>query len=409
MNPIPVLPPAPLAPMARPPPLIQQGRGVDSPPTLEVYLLHMRQEVVELLHAAPENRLRTEQHVIQLAERALARYPVLNMTALPPPLKQIDAYRKAPNTADSLTKYLEVFRAELGLDDLLHSDLDDKDGSGELSQDGDRDSDEDAIGSEHPKSPSLGPSASPGDTGGNTTVSSPEPRGTVSAPPQGHAAERKRAASATSHSVHSFTGDERCTNCIARNNSVCTVNSSRQRCDSCFIKRHRCSKVLTPPTRPTRETKSSSAKGKATDGAVNGESASARGPKRKRAAAEDDTKRIEPPKRPARPSRPAAATGSAAGTSASASAAAQRPSAPKKPPIQNGNGIASASALAGSSLAALAASASRAPRAPTAQTHGQGRQQYYQEKLQVISGILSMVQTAVKELQDQVNADSAAR
>ena len=61
---------------------------------------------------------------------------------------------------------------------------------------------------------------------------------------------------------HTFTGEERCTNCIARNNPTCIVNSSRQRCDSCFNKRHRCSKVLTPPTRPTRENKSASVKGK---------------------------------------------------------------------------------------------------------------------------------------------------
>ena len=141
---------------------------------------------------------------------------------------------------------------------------------------------------------------------------------------------------------------------------------------------------------------------------ANGESASARAPKRKRTTTEDDTKRVEPPKRPARPSRPAAATGSAAGASASASAAAQRPPTLKKPPIQNGNGVASSSASANLSLAALAASASRAPRAPTGPVQAQSRHQYYQEKLQVISGILSMVQTAVKELQDQVNADTAA-
>ena len=140
----------------------------------------------------------------------------------------------------------------------------------------------------------------------------------------------------------------------------------------------------------------------------NGESVSARAPKRKRTINEDDTKRTEPPKRPARPSRPAAATGSAAGASASASTAAQRPPAPKKPPIQNGNGIASASLSgANQALAALAASASRAPRAPTAPSTA-SRQQYYQERLQVISGILGMVQTAVKELQDQVNADTPA-
>ncbi len=78
--------------------------------------------------------------------------------------------------------------------------------------------------------------------------------------------------------------------------------------------------------------------------------------------------------------------------------------------MQNGNAAASSSAAGSLSLAALAASASRAPRAPTGGAHTQARSghQYYQEKLQVISGILGMVQTAVKELQDQVTADMAA-
>ena len=72
---------------------------------------------------------------------------------------------------------------------------------------------------------------------------------------------------------------------------------------------------------------------------AHGESASARAPKRKRTAVEDDTKRNESAaKRPARPQRPAAAAASSAvGTSASASAPVQRPPAPKKPPMQNGN------------------------------------------------------------------------
>ena len=78
--------------------------------------------------------------------------------------------------------------------------------------------------------------------------------------------------------------------------------------------------------------------------------------------------------------------------------------------MQNGNTAASSSAAGNLSLAALAASASRAPRAPTGATHTQARSghQYYQEKLQVISGILGMVQVAVKELQDQVTADMAS-
>ena len=145
---------------------------------------------------------------------------------------------------------------------------------------------------------------------------------------------------------------------------------------------------------------------------AHGESASARAPKRKRTAVEDDTKRNESAaKRPARPQRPAAAAASSAvGTSASAPAPVQRPPAPKKPPMQNGNAVASSSSAAQNlGLAALAASASRAARAPTNTAPvPQTRHQYYQEKLQVISGILGMVQTAVKELQDQVNADAAA-
>ena len=74
--------------------------------------------------------------------------------------------------------------------------------------------------------------------------------------------------------------------------------------------------------------------------------------------------------------------------------------------MQNGNAAASSGAANSQlSLAALAASASRAPRVPTGPAPAQTRQQYYQERLQVISGILGMVQTAVKELQEQVNAD----
>ncbi len=224
---------------------------------------------------------------------------------------------------------------------------------------------------------------------------------------------------------HTFTGDDRCTNCIMRNNATCVVNSSRQRCDSCFNKRHRCSKVLTPPTRPTRDKSASTAKGKAPAGkclyafasratsrtstpepVTNGDSASARAPKRKRTTTEDDTKRTEAAKRPTRPTRPTAAASAAASTSASASAPVQRPQPPKRPVVQNGNAAASSSNQNNQlSLAALAASASRAARVPTGPVPAQTRQQYYQERLQVISGILGMVQTAVKELQEQVGAD----
>ncbi|KAI9064519.1 hypothetical protein FKP32DRAFT_1603270 [Trametes sanguinea] len=245
---------------------------------------------------------------------------------------------------------------------------------------------------------------------------------------------------------HTYTGDERCTNCIARNNPTCVVNSSRQRCDSCFLKRHRCSKVPTPPTRPARESNAhanagaaaaagnaksaSTSKGKAAGDApttANGESASARSQKRKRPADVEDTKRPEPAaKRPTRPTRPTAAATAApaAGTSTSASAPVTRLPAQKreKPPIQNG--VASAAGAGASASAstnplnALAASASRAPRAPavpvTSNAHAhtpqqqQARLQQYQEKLQVVAGILQMVQNAVKELQDQITVDMSA-
>ncbi|KAI0721016.1 hypothetical protein C8T65DRAFT_692515 [Cerioporus squamosus] len=367
-------------------------RGQEIPTTFEALFRHVRLEVARLLQMPPEHRARDESLLISLAGRALGRYGNPDRAALPPPLKQIDAYAQVPDRPESLIQYLDARRNELGLDD----EGDDRDGIGEPSPDDDRDSDEDAIGSEHP-SPSLGPTASPL---GNTTVSSPEPRSTVSAPP--HRNSDKKSASTANGVNHTFTGDDRCTNCIMRNNPTCVVNSSRQRCDSCFAKRHRCSKVLTPPTRPTRD-KSASTKGKAADA---DEGTSARAPKRKRTNTEDETKRTEAAKRPARPTRPAAA----AGTSASASAPVQRPPPPKKPAMQNGNAAASSSAAGSLSLAALAASASRAPRAPTGAAHTQARSghQYYQEKLQVISGILGMVQTAVKELQDQVTADMAA-
>ncbi|RPD80149.1 hypothetical protein L226DRAFT_530333 [Lentinus tigrinus ALCF2SS1-7] len=391
-------PPAPLPAASHRQPLpTHHLRGQEVPPTFDTLFRDVRLAVARVLQLPPESRAREEPLLISLAGRALGRYGNPDRAALPPPLKQIDAFAQVSNRPESLTQYLDARRNELGLDD----EGDDRDGIGEPSPDDDRDSDEDAIGSEHPKSPSLGPTGSPA---GNTTVSSPEPRSTVSAPPHRHS-ERKSAN--TSNGVNlTFTGDDRCTNCIMRNNPTCVVNSSRQRCDSCFAKRHRCSKVLTPPTRPTRD-KSASTKGKAAADAD--ESASTRAPKRKRTNTEDDTKRTESVKRPARPTRPAAAA-SAAGASASASAPVQRPPMQKKPAMQNGNAATSASAAGNLSLAALAASASRAPRAPTGAAHTQARSghQYYQEKLQVISGILGMVQNAVKELQDQVTADMAS-
>ncbi|KAI1795799.1 hypothetical protein LXA43DRAFT_687898 [Ganoderma leucocontextum] len=419
---MPNAPPQPPAAPPRHPAGPTHPRDTDVAPSFDALLRHIRQEVARVFQLPPESRAKEDQVILSLANRAFARYLSADKAALPPPLKQIDAYSKGPNQSESLSHYLYARRADLALDDINPSDPDDRDGVGEPSPDDGRDSDEDAIGSEHPKSPSLGPTTTPAGTAGNTTVSSPEPRSTLSAPPQQKADQKKSASASASASAaaangvdHNFTGDDRCTNCIMRNNPTCVVNSSRQRCDSCFMKRHRCSKVLTPPTRPSRETKSASAKGKGPGDArtdANGESASARAPKRKRTTTEDDTKRNESAaKRPARPQRPAAAAASsAAGTSASASAPVQRPPAPKKPPMQNGNAVASSSnATPNFSLAALAASASRAQRAPTNTAPvPQTRHQYYQEKLQVISGILGMVQTAVKELQDQVNADGAA-
>ncbi|RPD66218.1 hypothetical protein L227DRAFT_136706 [Lentinus tigrinus ALCF2SS1-6] len=434
-------PPAPLPAASHRQPLpTHHLRGQEVPPTFDTLFRDVRLAVARVLQLPPESRAREEPLLISLAGRALGRYGNPDRAALPPPLKQIDAFAQVSNRPESLTQYLDARRNELGLDD----EGDDRDGIGEPSPDDDRDSDEDAIGSEHPKSPSLGPTGSPAGahppfprssfssfsspwhakrTPGNTTVSSPEPRSTVSAPPHRHS-ERKSANTSNGvvrpfcHALLArrvilsprknltFTGDDRCTNCIMRNNPTCVVNSSRQRCDSCFAKRHRCSKVLTPPTRPTRD-KSASTKGKAAADAD--ESASTRAPKRKRTNTEDDTKRTESVKRPARPTRPAAAA-SAAGASASASAPVQRPPMQKKPAMQNGNAATSASAAGNLSLAALAASASRAPRAPTGAAHTQARSghQYYQEKLQVISGILGMVQNAVKELQDQVTADMAS-
>ncbi|EJF65931.1 hypothetical protein DICSQDRAFT_177333 [Dichomitus squalens LYAD-421 SS1] len=416
---MPNAPPQPVAAPARHPASAPAPRDADAAPSFDALLRHIRQEVARVFQLPPDSRAKEDQAILSLAHRAFARYGAADKAALPPPLKQVDAYLKGPNQNESLSHYLYARRADLALDDIDSSDGDDKDGVGEPSPDDDRDSDEDAIGSEHPKSPSLGPTASLAGTAGNTTVSSPEPRSTVSAPAQQKADQKKSASASASASAangvdHTFTGDDRCTNCIMRNNPTCIVNSSRQRCDSCFMKRHRCSKVLTPPTRPSRETKSASVKGKGPGDApadANGDSASARAPKRKRTAIEEDTKRNESAaKRPARPQRPAAAAASsAAGTSASASAPVQRPPAPKKPPMQNGNAAASSSNAQNLSLAALAASASRAARAPTNTVPAHNsRHQYYQEKLQVISGILGMVQTAVKELQDQVNADAAA-
>ena len=82
--------------------------------------------------------------------------------------------------------------------------------------------------------------------------------------------------------------------------------------------------------------------------------------------------------------------------------------------MQNGVAAAGSSASAGpNALAALAASASRAPRAPAPPVnppapHPNPRMQQYQDKLQVVAGILEMVQTSVKELQDQMAADLRA-
>ncbi|KAI0636890.1 hypothetical protein C8Q77DRAFT_532099 [Trametes polyzona] len=471
-------------------------------PSFDALLRHLRQEVARVLDLPPEARPKEEPALLSLANRALARYASPDKSAMPSPLLQIDAYQRQPNPAESLTKYLDARRAVLALDPDDPMEGGDKDAIGEPAQDSidaDRDdSDEDAIGSEHPRSPSLRPADSPlvpgahrqleprlptptpssprptSGTAGNTTgellafppyqfrartntfpnkaVSSPEPRSTVSAPPRGQQGGDHKKPSAPPDSVdHTFRGDERCTNCITRGNPTCVVNSSRQRCDSCFVKRHRCSKVLTPPARPSRENNNTSSngnthktastsKGKAAGGehlrgttsarslralpsptssadapaATNGESASTRAPKRKRTTteAEEDTKRPEPAtKRPVRPTRPTAAA-PAASTSASASAPPARAPAPKreKPPVPNGVGAAATSASAGANpLAALAASASRAPRAPvTAQAPGGSRQQQYLDKLQVIAGILEMVQNSVKDLQDQIKADGAA-
>ncbi|KAL1944511.1 hypothetical protein VTO73DRAFT_2941 [Trametes versicolor] len=425
-------------------------------PSFDALLHQLRQEVARVLDLTPDARHKEEQALLSLANRALARYPSPDKSAIPPPLLQIDAYQRAPKSAESLSKYLSARRALLALDPDDPMDGGDKDAIGEPahdSLDAGRDSDEDAIGSEHPRSPSLRPSDSPlavhrqleprlptptpssprptsGTAGNTTAVSSPEPRSTASAPPRGGQASDEKKPAAPPDSVdHTFKGDERCSNCISRNNPICIVNSSRQRCDSCFVKRHRCSKVLTPPSRPSRESNSTSnnggsvnktastSKGKAAGDApatTNGESASARGPKRKRPAAdaEEDTKRPEPAKRPVRPQRPTT-TAPIASTSASASAPPARAPAPKreKPPAPNGVGVAATSASAGpNALAALAASASRAPRAPVnAQAPAGTRQQQYLDKLQVIAGILEMVQNSVKDLQDQIKADSAVR
>lgn len=182
MPPAPSAPAAPFAPMAKPAAHSQFAREHDQLPTLDVYLRHLRQEVARALSATPDARAREEQHILSLAvrtrrasrarsphpsrpfqERAFSRYPSLDKTALPPPLKQIDAYTKTPHQPqETLLKFLELRRADLALELAYSGDLDDKDGSGDLSPDAGRDSDEDAIGSEHPKSPSLGPSASPG-------------------------------------------------------------------------------------------------------------------------------------------------------------------------------------------------------------------------------------------------------
>ncbi|KAI0831380.1 hypothetical protein BC628DRAFT_1415894 [Trametes gibbosa] len=474
--PLPFHPPAPTAHPAHPHLSAVISREHDSSaPSFDALLRHLRQEVARVLDLPPDSRPKEEPALLSLANRALARYTSPDKSAIPPPLLQIDAYQRAHNPSEPLTKYLHARRAILALDPDDPMDGGDKDAIGEPahdSLDAGRDSDEDAIGSEHPRSPSLRPSDSPlaahrnleprlptptpssprptSGTAGNTTgellafqpyrfrartnapstkaVSSPEPRSTVSAPPRGQQPADYSKPSAPPDSVdHTFKGDDRCTNCIARNNPTCVVNSSRQRCDSCFVKRHRCSKVLTPPARPSRENNTSSngnttkasttSKGKAAGDvpvATNGESASTRAPKRKRtnAEAEEDTKRPEPAKRAVRPSRPTTAA-PVASTSALASAPLARASAPKreKPPVPNGVAAATPSASAGpTALAALAASASRAPRAPVnAQTPSGSRQQQYLDKLQVIAGILEMVQNSVKDLQDQIKADGAIR
>ncbi|KAI0780850.1 hypothetical protein BD413DRAFT_13686 [Trametes elegans] len=460
------------------PPPIAAPRDPDAPaPSFDALLRHLRQEVSRVLQLPPDSRTNEEPGLISLANRALARYAFPDKSTIPPPLLQIDAYQRTPNPTESLSKYLDARRAVLALDGDDPMDGGDKDAIGEPAQDAldaGRDSDEDAIGSEHPRSPSIGPSASPvaahrqleprlptptpssprpnsGTAGNTTAMSSPEPRSTVSATTRAQqAADDKKPVAPPDSVDHTFTGDERCTNCITRGNKTCVVNSSRQRCDSCFNKRHRCSKVLTPPSRPSREVNTntsssksaSTSKGKAAGGeqtgrstsarslrrlptpssaadapaAANGESASARVPKRKRTNNEsEDTKRPEPPKRPTRPSRPTT-TAPAASTSASVSAPVTRPSAPKreKLSVQNGVGAASSSASAGpNALAALAASASRAPRVPVhghgqAQAQAAPRYKQYNEKLQVIAGILEMVQNSVKEMQDMINADMAA-
>ncbi|OJT15713.1 hypothetical protein TRAPUB_4611 [Trametes pubescens] len=498
LPPHPPAPTAPVAVLANAAALAARDADLGAP-SFDALLHHLRQEVARVLDLHPDARHKEEQALLSLANRALARYTSPDKSAIPPPLLQIDAYQRAPNPAESLSKYLSARRAVLALDPDDPMDGGDKDAIGEPahdSLDAGRDSDEDAIGSEHPRSPSLRPSDSPlavhrqleprlptptpssprptSGTAGNTTgelalppyqfrnranpfptkaVSSPEPRSTVSAPPRGGQASDEKKPAAPPDSVdHTFKGDERCSNCISRNNPTCIVNSSRQRCDSCFVKRHRCSKVLTPPSRPSRESNSTSnnggsvnktastSKGKAAGGehprgtmsarsprglpspsssadapaTTNGESASTRGPKRKRPAAdaEEDTKRPEPAKRPVRPQRPTT-TAPIASTSASASAPPARAPAPKreKPPAPNGVGVAATSASAGpNALAALAASASRAPRAPVnAQAPAGTRQQQYLDKLQVIAGILEMVQNSVKDLQDQIKADSAVR
>ncbi|KAH9901009.1 hypothetical protein C8Q73DRAFT_786419 [Cubamyces lactineus] len=488
-------PSANTASLPHPAPAPALSRDFDAgAPSFDALLRQLRLEVARVLQLPPESRAKEEPALVSLAKRALARYSNTDRSTLPPPLLQIDAYQRAPNPSEPLTKYLEARRAVLALDGDDPMDSGDKDAIGEPAQDtsldAGRDSDEDAIGSEHPRSPSFGPSASPvaaqrqleprlptptpssprptSGTAGNTTgellalppyqlrtrlntsaskaMSSPEPRSTISAPPRTQqAADQKKPAAPPDSVNHTFTGEDRCTNCIMRNNPTCVVNSSRQRCDSCFLKRHRCSKVLTPPSRPSREsnnTKSAStSKGKTAGGehlgrtastrslrglpspssstdapATNGESASARVQKRKRAAEVEDTKRPEPAKRPTRPTRPTTTAPAASTSAASASAPVTRPPAPKreKAPMQNGVAAAGSSASAGpNALAALAASASRAPRAPAPpvnpQTqHPNPRMQQYQDKLQVVAGILEMVQTSVKELQDQMAADMRA-
>ncbi|KAI0670306.1 hypothetical protein C8Q78DRAFT_1035568 [Trametes maxima] len=444
--PAPATAPVALAPLAAP---VRESDA--SAHSFDALLRYLREEVARVLDLPPESRPKEEPALFSLAKRALARYPFADKSTIPPPLLQIDAYQRAPNPTESLTKYLAARRAILALDDDDLMDGGDKDAIGEPAQDSldaGRDSDEDAIGSEHPRSPSFGPSASvvavnrkgeprlptptpssprpaSGTAGNTTAMSSPEPRSTASAPPRGQqAADQKKPAAPPDSVDHTFTGDERCTNCIMRNNTTCVVNSSRQRCDSCFLKRHRCSKVVTPPTRPgprestSTKSASTSTKGKAAGDApapATGESASTRVQKRKRTNADaEETKRPEPAKRPTRPTRPTTTT-PAASTSAAASASAPPARAPvpkrEKPPVPNGVAAASTSASAGpNALAALAASASRAPRAPV-QTPAQGgtRLQQYYDKLQVIAGILEMVQNSVRELQDQVKADGGIR